>query len=282
MPDFASIHPQVAHFTVALLFVGVIARVLSFAPLGERFSFLNPSAAALVILGSIAAVLSAQSGDAGHQPVERIPGVRPAVVEHEDWGKQARNVFIAVGLLEIAGLALRRTKVGRGIRATAGMVGVAGLFVLYETAEHGGDLVYRYAGGVGIRSGDPADVQHLLIAGLYNQALKDREAGHAEDAARLTEELARRSPDDPSVRLLLADSRLRDSKDGQGALAALDSIYVPADSVRLAARVGSARASVFKAMGLRDSARAVLDGLLKLQPENAVLKAQLDSLRRTS
>jgi len=277
--ELATIHPQVVHFTVALLFVGVIARVLSLLPLGPRFSFLSPSAAVLIILGSIAAVLAALSGTAAHGPVERIPGVRPAVVEHEEAGEWTRDIFIAVGLLEIAGLAIRHRKVRQGMQVTAGVVGVVGLTMLYETAEHGGKLVYSYAGGVGTRSGDTADVQRLLIAGLYNQAIKDRDAGRAPDAARLMEELARRAGPDAAVRLLVADSRLRDSKDGKGALAVLDSIEVPPDSTRLAVRVGSARVGVFKAMGQLDSARAVLERLVRLQPANAGLKARLDSLQ---
>src|SRR2546426_12629456 len=62
--------------------------------------------------------------------------------------------------------------------------GVVGLMVavsLYEAAEHGGDLVYGYAGGVGVRSGDPADVARLLVAGLYQQAMLDRRQGKPAD-----------------------------------------------------------------------------------------------------
>jgi len=33
MLDVGPFHPQIVHFTIALLFVGVIARVLSFVPL---------------------------------------------------------------------------------------------------------------------------------------------------------------------------------------------------------------------------------------------------------
>ena len=41
----------------------------------------------------------------------RVPGSRPAVVEHEEWGERARNAALAVGVLELLGLvfALRRS-----------------------------------------------------------------------------------------------------------------------------------------------------------------------------
>src|SRR2546427_185968 len=83
--------------------------------------------------------------------------------------------------------------------------------------------------------------------------------GHPKAAAGLMGERAGRTPADLNVRLLTADSRLRDRKDANGALAILDSIQVPAESTRLAVRVGSPRATAFVMLGKRDSARAVLE-----------------------
>lgn len=280
MLDVAPFHPQIVHFTIALLFVGVIARVLSFVPLGERFRFLSPAAAVLVILGSLAAVMAAQTGVAAHSPVERIPGARDAVVNHEDWGKRTQNVFIVVGLLEIAGLAVRRPKLASGMRVAAAVVGVVGLLPLYEAGEHGGELVYSYAGGVGTRSGDAADVERLLIAALYNQAIKDREAGRPDHAAGLVEELVRRHPDNRDIKFLAVESRLGDRKDPKGALAALDSISVPLDETRLVSRLANLRADIFLAMGRSDSARAMIEHALTVLPGNPRLKARLDSLTK--
>ena len=44
------------------------------------------------LLAALAAVrVRTQSGTAAHGPVERIPGVRPAVQEHEEWGERTQN-----------------------------------------------------------------------------------------------------------------------------------------------------------------------------------------------
>ena len=59
------------------------------------------------------------------------------------------------------------------------VIGVGGLVVLYEAGEHGGAIVYGYAGGVGTRWGDPQAVNRMFIAGAYQQALQDREAGRS-------------------------------------------------------------------------------------------------------
>src|SRR6185369_1086157 len=112
----------------------------------------------------------------------------------------------------------------------------------YEAGEHGGDLVYNYAGGIGIRSGAPADVKQLLVAGLYHEARIARDSGRPEEAARLTDELLRMQPDDPAVRFLAIESKLRDRNDPQGALNDLAQMQVAPDDPRLATRHGILRA----------------------------------------
>src|SRR5881397_799888 len=94
-------HPQIVHFAIALLVDGVVFRAIS---LMGRPAFVAPAATTLLLIGTIAAWLAAQSGTAAHGPVERVPGARAAVMEHEEWGIRTRNVFLVVAALEIAAL----------------------------------------------------------------------------------------------------------------------------------------------------------------------------------
>ena len=275
MPNIGVFHPQLVHFVIALLGVGVIARVLSILPLSGRWVFLRPAATTLILLGALASVVAAKAGTDAHDPVERVPGSRDAVTEHEEWGERTRNLFLIVAALEVATLALAAKPAARGLRVASAVLGIAGLFVLYETGEHGGELVYGYAGGVGIRSGDSVDVRRLLVAGLYHAAQQDRAAGRPDDAARLVEELQRRMPGDTTVRLLGIESRFRDRNDAAGAVAALDSVAVPADNRRLRTRVGLLRADALEAAGHRDSARAVVESLAKAYPDSPRIKDRL-------
>ena len=159
----AELHPQIVHFTIVLVIIGVAFRLVS---LVGRPVFAGPAAATLLILAAGAARWSSvQSGTAAHGPVERVPGSRAAVVEHEEWGERARNVALALGALEVLALALRRSPKVRYVHAAAAVVGLIAVFAVYEAAEHGGELVYGYAGGVGIRSGDPQDVERLAAGG---------------------------------------------------------------------------------------------------------------------
>jgi uncharacterized membrane protein len=279
MPNIAALHPQIVHFVIALAFVGVILRLVAFTP---WFAFANVAARTLILVSAVAGVLAVKSGDEAHGPAERVPGARDAVVEHEEHGERARTILLVVAALELIGWAAARKqpKVAKGVLALAAAAGVVALYFVYEAAEHGGEVVYSYAGNVGIRSGDAEDVTRLLIAGLYHQAQADRRAGRREDAARLFDEMARRRPDDAGVRLLAIESRIHDRGDGRGGLAALDSLgEPPGASPRTRAQLGHLRADAYLALGLRDSARVTLEALAAALPDNPRIRARLDSLR---
>ncbi len=280
MPDLAVYHPQVVHFAIALLFVGVFFRFVS---LTGKLRFTNHAAAALLTLGTVAAVAAVQSGDDAHGPVERIPGVRALVIDHEEHGKRAKNWFLVVVALEAAALALSaRASTARYAKLAlvgSAAVGFFGAHELYEAAEHGGELVYSYAGGPGIRSGDPADVERLLIAGLHSQSLADRKAGRTVEASKLIAEMAARMPDDPAAQFLRVESLLLDLKDYPAALSAARLVEVDATDARFATRQASLIADAFLGMGQPDSARAVLTPVVAAFPANARLKAKLDSIK---
>lgn len=260
MPNIASYHPIVVHFAIALLVVGVLFRWIY---LTGRAAFTGPAAATLILLGAVGAVVAVQSGTDAHGPVERIPGVRQAVMDHEEAGKLARNIFLIVAVIEIAALAMarRNPRGARGALWGSAFVGLIGGVMLFKAADRGGDLVYSYAGGIGTRSGDTADVTRLYLAGLYQSAQQARAQHDSARAADLFGELTRRFPNDTSVRLLAIESLVRDKHDGRAALTALGQVSVASDDRRLQLRVGFLKADAYVAIGKPDSARAVLEQL---------------------
>jgi uncharacterized membrane protein len=272
----AYFHPPIVHFAIALLIVGVLFRAAS---LLRRQAFLDPAAIALLALGTIAAVLAVQSGTAAHGPVERVPGARAAVTEHEEWGERARNIFLIVIAIEAAGLVLRRSEKRRYALMASTVVGVIGMLVMYQAASHGGDLVYKYAGGVGIRSGDPADVDRLLTAALYQQAQIERRAGKAAEANALLMQAAARHPNDPELQMAAAESLLLDRKDAQQALAVLRSVNPPHDNRFLRVRHGTLTANALVQAGQREGAIAVLQGLATEYPEDQRIKQRIEAVR---
>lgn len=275
MPNIGEFHPQLVHFVIALGVVGVLLRIASLA---GRGAWLNPAAAALIILSAGFSIAAAKSGDQAHGPAERVPGAREAVQEHEQWGNRTRNLLIVLAGVEMLALIWSSHRAGRVLRVLSAATGVAALFFIYETGEHGGELVYSYAGGIGTRSGDPADLSNALVAALYHKARLDRDSGRAEDAARLTDELARLRPEDPTVKFLVVESKLRDRNDPQAALADLRMMQVAADDPRLAPRKGLLTSQAYVAAGHPDSAKAVLTDIAQRFPDNRAVQDALAKL----
>jgi predicted Zn-dependent protease len=147
--------------------------------------------------------------------------------------------------------------------------------LVYETAEHGGELVYSYAGGVGIRTGDEKDIERLLLAGYYHQAMADRKAGRSDSAAQLIAAAASRYGGDPEVRLLAAESLLLDQKNAKGAIDALSSLDV---TPQLRVRKGMLQADAFEALGQKDAAIALLQTLVGQTP-NPRVQQRIDQLQ---
>ena len=284
MPNIAAFHPQIVHFVIALLIVGVAMRVVS---LTGRLRFTVPAAFTLILIGTVAAWLAVRSGVEAHGPVERIPGARNAVIEHEEHGILARNVFFVVAALELIAFAMTRrenlVRKAYWVFVASALVGLFGVYQLYETGEHGGELVYSYGGGPGLRTGNPADNERLLLAGLYNQAMADRRAGRGPQAAELLSMMARRYPLDTTVQILNAESLLLDAKKPTEALTALNTVDVPKSDARLSARVATLKADIYLAMGNKDMARRVLSDAIAGLPQGATqgtrLKAKMDSIR---
>jgi len=274
--SLAPLHPQIVHFVIALLFAGVLFRCIAVT---GRAAFTGPAAVVLLLVGTVGAVLAVKSGTDAHGPVERVPGARAAVVEHEEWGERTRNIFLVVAALEIAALIPAAQRWRKAVHVASAIVGLAGALSLYEAGEHGGELVYAYAGGVGIRSGNPDDVDRLLVAGLYHQAMLDRKAGRTAEAAQLIGQLAQRHPDDTSARLLVIESLIVDKKDGKAALAALAPFPAAPDSRFLRFRVGLLRADAFVAAGMPDSAKATLEAMAREFASNRAVEERQAKLR---
>jgi uncharacterized membrane protein len=271
----AALHPQVAHFTIALAIIGALFRVVS---LLGRPAWVSPAATTLLLLAALSAFVSNQSGDAAHGPVERMPGARAAVEEHEAWGNRTEIGLFALAVIEIAGLAMRKSASLKYVHGVAAIVSLICVGLVYETGEHGGHIVYGYAGGVGTRSGDEQDIARLLLAGYYQQAMADRKAGRSDSAAQLISDAAKRYSSDPDVTLLAAESLLIDRKNPQAAIEALATFDAPP---QLRVRKAMLQADAFVAMGQKDAAIAVLQ-TLNSQTPNARVQQRIEQLQGKS
>jgi uncharacterized membrane protein len=270
-------HPQLVHFAVALVFAGVGFRLIS---LVGRFGFTAPAATTLILAGTLASFAAVQSGTLAHGPVERIPGVRDAVEDHETWGERARNTMLIVSVVELGALALTwsRHRLSRQATITAAAVGLVGVFVMYQAALRGGALVYDYAGGVGMRPADPEGVDRLFVAGAYGQAMKDLRNGQNDEAVSMINLASNRFPANIDLQLLAAEWANDVQGDPVAALRRLDGLSIPQDNTRARIRAGLARAAALTGQGNTAGARAVLQTLQGEFPDSAPVKRRLDEM----
>lgn len=299
MPRIGWMHPQVVHFVVASLILGLPIYWLSFL---KKPRFLRPMASVLLLVGTVASFVAVKSGIDAHGAAERIPGARPVVQHHEELGERTRDIFAGILLLELIalGVAWRAGHAGSSVldvetgathaagastkrfaaTAISGVVAIAwavGAFQVYETAEHGGEIVYEYAGGVGYRTGNPEDIDRLLLAGLYAESRKDREQGQNEDAARLVEEMVSRYPADMDVQMLGVESLIVDRKDGRTALDRLATLQLP-DDARSQLRKATYSFDAYMLLDMPDSARVALDQVPERYAEIQMVKERRDKL----
>jgi uncharacterized membrane protein len=272
IPNLAALHPQIVHFTIVLAIIGAAFRVISL--LGKP-AFASPAATTLLLLAAVSSVASTRSGTAAHGPVERVPGARAAVQEHEEWGDRTQAGLLALAVIELVGLAMRKSKYATTVNGIAAIGALICVGLVYETGEHGGKLVYSYAGGIGIRTGDEKDIQQLLLTGYYQQAMADRKAGRSDSAAQLINDAAKRFGSDPEIKLVAAESILLDQKNPKGALDALAAFEPPQ---QLAARKATLQADAFEATGQKDAAIAVLQAAVSQRP-NPRIQARIDKLK---
>ncbi|MEA3244638.1 MAG: hypothetical protein U9Q74_00635, partial [Gemmatimonadota bacterium] len=216
-----------------------------------------------------------QSGTQAHGVVERIPGAVAAVQQHEESGEVLRSILTGLAILELMLLVPAVAPWRKWGRIAAALVGVWAAAGIYYAGHQGGELVYKYAGGVGTRSGDSTDVNRVVLAALYNRAMLSRTQGNAGGAAAGFQDLAARFPQDETVQILAAESLIQDRKDYAGALAALAKLPTPPDTARIWLRFELARADAYLGAGQKDSARMILEPIGQKMPTNKRVQDRL-------
>lgn len=176
-------HPFIAHFAIGLLPAGVIIFAIYYWSKHEWFLY---TALTLFIFATVAAFVSIKSGDIAHELVERIPGVREAIHDHEDWADIVRWSNI---LLTVVAFIYIRYKDREWLRYNQDfahwlvvIIGVWATLAVIQTGRKGGDLVYDYMVAGGARGNSIQSVERQANAYYYNklQFLKGAQNGHAD------------------------------------------------------------------------------------------------------
>lgn len=146
LPDhLMTAHPLLVHFPIALLVLGTVGEIL--AALLPRWKQLQALAGALVTIGALSLIptylTGRQAADALSSP---FPRTELAVATHSDWAWWTLWFFVALAVVRL-GMQWRKRLTGK-TRWGMAAASLVGLFLIYETAEHGGELVYDLGAGV--------------------------------------------------------------------------------------------------------------------------------------
>jgi len=144
------LHPKLVHFPIALLIVAVGFDLACLTL--RRHAWIDRGATTLYLLGALGAVAAFLSGRQAEETVEAAaPALEGLLEDHEAWAVRVLCVFIPAALarLWITWRARHEGEVrSLPLRASLLLLVLAGLWILFETAERGGDLVYKHGAGL--------------------------------------------------------------------------------------------------------------------------------------
>lgn len=147
IPD--PLHPAVVHFPIVLILAGTVCAVAAVFVRRWHLPLLTALVLAAGALGSVAAVVT---GEQDEDMVGKLSASADHVLEeHEEWGKQARNVALVSALLAVGAAATCRMRVaGRTLSALAAAAALTAAYSVAQAGHYGGQLVYHH--GVGIKT----------------------------------------------------------------------------------------------------------------------------------
>ena len=146
-PDWApNIHPLIVHFPIALLVAGVAVDLISL--ILARRPALRDAATWLYCAGAATAIAAYLTGENAADSMLLPAEVAPLVDVHDNWAFRTMLLFTLLAAAR-AGLPFFMTLKAPAWWA-AFVLALAGLGMLFEAAEHGGQLVYEH--GLGVRA----------------------------------------------------------------------------------------------------------------------------------
>jgi len=173
LPDWApNLHPLFVHFPIALLYSAAI--VDSVGIVLKNQEVWRRAAMGLYVGGMVAVVVTFFTGRAAADSVFLHTEANALLTEHSDLGHYVLYFFVVYGLLR-AVLYFMKLDAKGIIRTASYIVGLGGALLVWVTADHGGQLVYKY--GVGVQAVPQEEVQLPAMASADSAPVDNENGG---------------------------------------------------------------------------------------------------------
>jgi|GEM_PF-2995715 len=132
-----NVHPLVIHFPIVLIIVAVVLNLVQiFRPNGNSIWI-------FYLFATLSAIVALISGENGSELLSIPDNVFPLLNSHSDW---AHRAVYAIGLTTLISFFghFKLFKYIKVINIFTLFIGFISIFFIFETAEHGGELVYKY------------------------------------------------------------------------------------------------------------------------------------------
>ena len=159
VPDWApNIHPLIVHFPIAILVTAGLANLISFFISKKWWD--EAKNTILYAFGGIAAIIAYYTGKAAADTVFLESEAQSVLTEHADWALWLVWFFVLYAILRLAFHWFSLFE-KRSFKFIAFITVLPGLFMIYETAEYGGKMVFGYGVGTGqlIQNDEPLSEQ---------------------------------------------------------------------------------------------------------------------------
>lgn len=164
LPDWApNVHPLIVHFPIALFFAAFLLDAISIV--FRRITGLRIAAVVMYAFGALSAVVSYLTGNQAAESVVIPTDAIAAVNDHQDLALYTLiffGIYAAIRLVLLVVVRPARTI----IQVPVALAAVVGLFLLWQTGESGGRLVFEHGIGVQAVTEMTAELQALREADL--------------------------------------------------------------------------------------------------------------------
>ncbi|WP_445664338.1 DUF2231 domain-containing protein [Fodinibius sp. AD559] len=147
IPEWApNIHPILVHFPIAIILLAVLMELLNFFLPDDWWDDLKSTI--LYGIGAISAIVAYYSGTWAADSVFLPSQAQNVLNSHSDWALWTVWFFVGYVVLRI-GLHRYKTFDRKSIKVVVFILALPGVFLLYETGDHGAELVFGYGAGTG-------------------------------------------------------------------------------------------------------------------------------------